>query len=108
MDAAVLHPYMWAVKGHYYSPYRSFYNYPYMFGLLFGLGLYERYREDPGDFRGGYDDLLASTGRADAASLAARFGIDIRTPDFWRSSLDVIRTDVDRFETLVERTMAAR
>ncbi len=108
MDAAVLHPYMWAVKGHYYSPYRSFYNYPYMFGLLFGLGLYDRYREDPGDFRRGYDDLLASTGRADAAALAARFGIDIRTPDFWRSSLDVIRIDVDRFETLVERTMAAR
>ncbi|MDP9370693.1 MAG: M3 family metallopeptidase, partial [Chloroflexota bacterium] len=107
MDAAALHPYMWAVKGHYYSPYRSFYNYPYMFGLLFGLGLYDRYREDPGGFRRGYDDLLALTGRADAAALAARFRIDIRTPDFWRSSLDVIRSDVDRFETLVERTMTA-
>ena len=37
----------------------------------------------------------------DAATLAARFGIDIHTPDFWRSSLDIIRADIDEFESLV-------
>ena len=37
------HPYMWAVKPHYYSS--AFYNFPYMFGLLFSLGLYARYRD---------------------------------------------------------------
>ena len=47
----LLHPYMWAVKGHYYSAGRSFYNFPYMFGLLFGLGLYARYEQDPEAFR---------------------------------------------------------
>jgi pepF/M3 family oligoendopeptidase len=26
------HPYMWAVKGHYFSPDLSYYNYPYLFG----------------------------------------------------------------------------
>ncbi len=92
---------MWAVKGHYYSSARSFYNFPYMFGLLFGLGLYARYQQDPAAFRASYDDLLSSTGLADAATLAARFGIDIRTPDFWRASLDVVRQDIDRFEALV-------
>jgi pepF/M3 family oligoendopeptidase len=101
LDQTTLHPYMWAVKPHYYSPGRSFYNYPYMFGLLFGLGLYARYEQDPEAFKAGYDDLLSSTGLDDAATLAQRFGIDIRTPDFWRSSLDVIRADVDRFEQLV-------
>jgi oligoendopeptidase F len=100
LDQDALHPYMWAAKDHYYSPRRSFYNYPYMFGLLFALGLYARYRQDPDTFRAGYDDLLASTGLADAATLAARFGIDIRTPDFWRASLALIRQDVDRFEAL--------
>ena len=39
------HQYMWAVKPHYFTP---FYNWPYTFGLLFGIGLYARYREDPG------------------------------------------------------------
>lgn len=102
LDETTLHPYMWAVKPHYYNVGRSFYNYPYMFGLLFGLGLYARYQADPESFRDGYDDLLASAGMADAASLAGRFGIDIRTPDFWRASLDIVRADVDRFEALVD------
>lgn len=101
LDQNALHPYMWAVKGHYYSTGRSFYNYPYMFGLLFGLGLYARYQQDADAFKAGYDDLLSSTGLADAATLAQRFGIDIRTPDFWRSSLDIIRADIARFEALI-------
>ncbi len=101
LDATQLHPYMWAVKGHYYSTGRSFYNFPYMFGLLFGLGLYAEYQRDPERFAARYDDLLSSTGMDDAATLAARFDIDIRTPAFWRSSLDVVRGDIARFETLV-------
>jgi oligoendopeptidase F len=36
----------------------------------------------------------------DAASLCARFGIDIRTPEFWRDSLDVVRERIDLFERL--------
>ncbi len=99
LDAACLHPRMWAVKGHYYGP--TFYNYPYTFGLLFGLGLYARYQADPDGFRTGYDDLLASTGLADAATLARRFGIDVRGPAFWRASLDVIRAKIAEFERLV-------
>jgi pepF/M3 family oligoendopeptidase len=101
LDAEVLHPFMWATKGHYYSA-NSFYNFPYMFGLLFGLGLYARYQQDPAGFKAGYDDLLSSTGLADAAELAGRMGIDIRSPDFWRASLDTIRADIDRFEALTQ------
>lgn len=100
LDQAVMHPYMWAVKPHYYSADRSFYNYPYMFGLLFGLGLYAHFLDDGDAFRAQYDDLLASTGTVSAHELASRFGIDIRSQDFWQSSLDVIREDVDKFETL--------
>jgi oligoendopeptidase F len=96
-----LHPYMWAVKPHYYSVGRSFYNFPYMFGLLFGLGLYAEYEKDAEGFKAGYDDLLSSTGLADAATLGRRFGIDTRSGDFWRASLDVVRRDIDRFEELV-------
>ncbi len=99
LDQTMLHPYMWAAKPHYYSS--LFYNYPYMFGLLFGLGLYARYQSDPDSFKGVYDDLLSSTGLGDAASLAMRFGIDIHSVDFWRSSLDVIRGHISQFEQLV-------
>ncbi|HET8846456.1 MAG TPA: M3 family oligoendopeptidase [Ktedonobacteraceae bacterium] len=100
LDEKLLHPYMWAMKPHYYSAHLSFYNYPYMFGLLFGLGLYALYQKDTESFKAGYDELLASTGLGDAATLAARFGIDIRSTAFWRSSLDIVREDINLFEEL--------
>jgi oligoendopeptidase F len=99
LDGEALHPYMWAVKPHYYSG-RSFYNWPYTFGLLFGLGLYARYRDDPVRFRAGYDDLLSATGLEGAADLGQRFGIDVRSLDFWRNSLDVCRERVEEFARL--------
>lgn len=99
LDENGLHVWMWAAKPHYYGS--SYYNYPYMFGLLFGLGLYARYQKDPEPFKAGYDELLSGTGMDDAAALAGRFGIDIRTPDFWRGSLDIVRADMVRFEQLV-------
>ncbi len=101
LDEDFLHPYMWAAKTHYYGG-RSFYNFPYMYGMLFGLGLYSRYLEDAEKFKISYDDLLSSTGMADAASLADRFGFNVRGIDFWRSSFDVIRTQIAQFEARVD------
>ena len=97
LDADHLHPRMWAVKGHYFTP---FYNWPYCYGLLFGIGLYAQYQADPDRFRSGYDDLLSSTGLVDAAGLGQRFGIDVRSGEFWTASLDVIRARIDAFEAL--------
>ena len=91
------HEYMWAVKGHYFTP---FYNWPYTFGLLFGIGLYARYEDDPEAFRAGYDDLLSAVGMSDAAALAARFGFDIRDGEFWAQSLAVLRRHIDDYELL--------
>lgn len=105
IDEDQRHPYMWAVKGHYYSPDFAYYNYPYMFGLLFGLGLYAQYEADPDTFRANYDDLLASTGDAEAAELAERFGFDIRSTEFWEGSLNVIREDIDTFVRLVDQKL---
>jgi len=97
LDHDHLHRDMWAVKGHYYTAY---YNWPYTFGLLFGIGLYAEFERDPERFRLGYDDLLSATGLGEAADLAARFAIDVRSVDFWTSSLDVLRGRIDEFCTL--------
>lgn len=102
LDANAMHPYMWAMKPHYYQS--NFYNWPYTFGLLFGLGLYAQYLDDPESFRRGYDELLASTGMQMAADLTMRFGIDINSVQFWRSSLDIIRTRIADFEKLATPT----
>ncbi|HVM08285.1 MAG TPA: M3 family oligoendopeptidase [Acidimicrobiales bacterium] len=98
LDASLRHPYMWAAKPHYYTS--TFYNWPYTFGLLFGLGLYARYQDDPERFRGSYDDLLSSCGLGSARELAGRFGIDVADEAFWASSLGVIERRIDEFEQL--------
>ena len=94
------HPYMWAVKPHYFTP---FYNWPYTFGLLFGIGLYARYVDDPEQFRSGYDDLLSTVGMADAVTLTGRFGFDVRDTRFWAESLTVLRRHIDDYELLAAR-----
>jgi pepF/M3 family oligoendopeptidase len=97
LDQRFLHPYMWAWKPHYYSAAESFYNFPYAFGMLFGLGLYSVYKEVGEEFLERYDNLLATTGEGMAADLAAPFGIDLRRTDFWLGSLDVVRKHIDRY-----------
>ena len=91
---------MWTWKPHYYRTGLSFYNFPYAFGLLFGTGLYAIYRKRGAGFVPHYMNLLASTGEATAADLAARFGIDIRSRAFWEGSLGVIAAQVERYVTL--------
>ncbi len=97
LDDRYLDKYMWAWKPHYYSPDFAFYNYPYAFGLLFGLGLYAIYHERGPSFIQDYEALLASTGEATPAELAARFSIDIRKRDFWQGSLKLIEQRIARY-----------
>ena len=100
LDENVLHPYMWACKTHYYSASLHFYNFPYAFGLLFGLGVYERYLEKGEAFRPEDDALLAATGLGDVKDVAARVGIDVTDVNFWRKSLSVVEKMIDEMEKL--------
>jgi oligoendopeptidase F len=99
--ADTLHPYMWAVKRHYYTS--NYYNWQYTFGQLYGLGLFARYRTDPDSFRAQYDRMLGRAGSDTASQLAAPFGIDLADVAFWRSSLDVLR---DRIRQYLDLTSA--
>lgn len=100
LDENVMHPYMWACKTHYYSASLHFYNFPYAFGLLFGLGVYERYLEKGEAFLPEYDALLAATGLGDVKDVAARVGIDVTDVNFWRKSLSVVEKMIDEMEKL--------
>ena len=75
IDLDTRHPYMWVLKPHYYGSH--FYNWPYTYGLLFGLGLYAQYQADPERFRVGYDDLLSRAGMDTAEQLGQAFGLDV-------------------------------
>jgi pepF/M3 family oligoendopeptidase len=97
LDQQYLHPYMWLLKPHYYYGDLHFYNYPYAFGLLFGLGMYAIYLREGRAFVPRYKELLRSTGEGKVAPLAARFGIDVRSKAFWDESLGIIGRQIDRY-----------
>lgn len=97
LDENTMHPYMWVCKGHYYSSGLSYYNFPYAFGNLFALGLYSLYKKEGESFVPKYNNMLASTGCNSIEDVAATMGIDVTSPDFWRSSLKLIEAEVEEF-----------
>lgn len=97
LDQEHLHPYMWLLKPHYYSQGYNFYNFPYAFGMLFGLGVYALYLKEGEAFLPRYKELLRSTGEGKAADIASRYGIDIRSRDFWDASIKVLSDQIDRY-----------
>lgn len=90
----IKHPYMWAVKGHYYSYGFSFYNYPYAFGQLFALGLFAS-KDSVDDFPQHYKNVLSMTGRYKAEEVAKAAGCDIESKEFWMKGIKLIGTYVE-------------
>ena len=101
IDLDTRHPYMWILKPHYYGSH--FYNWPYTYGLLFGLGLYAQFQADPEKFRSGYEGLLSRAGMDTAEELGAAFGLDVTDGAFWTASLDVCRDRITQYEQLADR-----
>ena len=108
LDPEYRHPYMWACKSHYYSTGVHFYNFPYAFGGLFARGLYARYEKEGEAFVPVYCDLLSRFGSDTIANVTASVGIDVTTPDFWRSAVESVLVQVRRFVELANRETAAK
>ena len=100
LDENYRYKYTWARHPHFYFPDLSFYNYPYTFGLLLGVGLYAVYKERGSDFIPQYMEFLGSTGMGTAADLAANFDMDLRNPGFWRGGLDIIGQRIERYSSI--------
>ena len=92
-----LHPYMWAVKSHYYRQDLAFYNFPYAFGQLFGLGLYSLYQDQGTSFAPRYREILGQTGKASAEEIAKSAGFDLESREFWRAGLELIENKISDF-----------
>ena len=108
LDPEYRHPYMWACKSHYYSTGVHFYNFPYAFGGLFARGLYARYEKEGEAFVPVYCDLLSRFGSDTIANVTASVGIDVTTPDFWRSAVESVLVQVRRFVELANQETAAK
>jgi pepF/M3 family oligoendopeptidase len=91
------HPFMWAVKGHYYSSAFSFYNYPYAFGQLFALGVFAQKQKLGDAFAPKYRKMLENTGKDSAKNVASLLDCDIESEEFWQSSIDIVASYVEDF-----------
>lgn len=105
LDHAYLHPYMWVNKSHYYSAERNYYNFPYAFGQLFSKGLYVKYLENKEAFVKKYDEFLRETGKNNINDVAKIMDIDVYSVDFYRSSLNLIEEDIEKFVELADKYM---
>jgi len=92
----------WCSKLHFHLASVSFYNYPYIFGYLFALGVYAQKERLGNDFYPAYVDLLRDTGRMTAEEVAQKhLGADLTDQKFWLDSLGIVSEKVSRFETSV-------
>ena len=98
------HPYLWAIKTHYYSPSLDFYNFPYAFGQLFALGLYSQYKESPKEFPSQYQELLKNTGSMTCEEVCKLAGFDITTKDFWLSGIKELKLEFEEWKTCLKVT----
>lgn len=97
LDPEYMHPYMWACKSHYYSEGLSFYNFPYAFGNLFAVGLYNRFLKEGDVFVEKYKAMLKATPCCTMEEAGAMMGIDLTEKAFWEESLGQIADKVNAF-----------
>ncbi|GLR74348.1 M3 family oligoendopeptidase [Aliivibrio sifiae] len=92
----------WASKLHFSIPEVSFYNYPYLFGYLFSIGVYAQ-REAKGEhFYSDYVSLLRDTGSMRAEEVVQKhLQMDLTEERFWQQSLDRVSQQIDEFERLI-------
>ncbi|MGB3294425.1 MAG: M3 family oligoendopeptidase [Phormidesmis sp.] len=95
----------WASKLHFSISSLGFYNYPYLFGYLFSLGIYAQQPAYGDQFNERYRALLRDTGTMTAEDLVQHhLGKDLSQPQFWQDSLAIVEKSVARFEQLVRLT----
>lgn len=94
--------YFWCSKLHFYISGLSFYNYPYIFGYLFSLGVYAQKEKLGTDFYDAYVRLLRDTGRMSAEDVAKKhLGVNLQDTKFWLQGIDILANKVAEFETSV-------
>ncbi|MEL6334761.1 MAG: peptidase family M3, partial [Cyanobacteria bacterium J06626_26] len=97
----------WATKLHFSIAQLGFYNYPYLFGYLFSLGIYAQQERYGAGFNALYTAILRDTGTMTAEELVGHhLQQDISQPQFWQASLKLVEQSVTKFEQLASAQIA--
>ncbi|MHA2365450.1 MAG: M3 family metallopeptidase [Candidatus Hodarchaeales archaeon] len=102
-DAVEWHPeqaFHWCWKSHYYRTDLRFYNYPYTFGQLLVLALYNQYHNEGESFIPKYKEFLAAGGSKSPEELGKVLGMDLTSPEFWETGFTEIKRLINELKTL--------
>lgn len=104
LDQSGYHPLFWCSKLHFYISDVPFYNFPYTFGFLFAIGVYDRAKKEGSAFADKYRALLADTGSMTTEQVAKKhLGVDLTKEDFWVDAARRATADVDEFVQLAAK-----
>jgi len=97
------HPLFWASKLHFFFTGVPFYNFPYTFGFLFSLGIYDRALKEGQSFAKSYRNLLADTGSMMTEEVASKhMGVDLTKEDYWRDAVNRVLLDIEPYIELAK------
>ncbi|PWI47822.1 hypothetical protein CEE45_09935 [Candidatus Heimdallarchaeota archaeon B3_Heim] len=91
----------WASIPHFL--FTRYYCYAYSFGMLFVLGLYQKYLEEGSLFIPKLKSILEAGGSQFPIDLAASVGLDIRKEEFWQAGFDYLNGLLAEFKEIVEK-----
>ena len=92
----------WSYIPHFVNS--PFYSYPYTFGELFALALYQKSKDEGPSFAEKYLNLLRAGGKDSPHVLARLVDVDLDDPNFWRGGFRVVESLIDSFEALAQVT----
>ncbi|PSL45897.1 pepF/M3 family oligoendopeptidase [Salsuginibacillus halophilus] len=97
-------PTFWSSKLHFHMTGVPFYNFPYTFGYLFSLGIYQRAKEEGPAFEDQYIALLRDTASMPVEELAWKhLHADITKKEFWKEAAAPLLEDVEQFLQLSQK-----
>lgn len=88
----------WSYVPHFIST--PGYVYAYAYGQLLALSVYAQYQKLGSEIVPAYEEMLSAGGSASPQELAAKVGVDLNDPNFWKDGLEIISAMVDRAEEL--------
>lgn len=92
------HPLFWGSKLHFFITGVPFYNFPYTFGYLFSLGIYDQAVKEGKGYEKKYMAMLEDTGSMTVEELAQKhLGVDLTKREFWEEGVKLCIKDVADF-----------
>ncbi|MFX0120638.1 MAG: M3 family metallopeptidase [Promethearchaeota archaeon] len=91
----------WATTPHYYIPDLKFYNYPYIFALIFVYNCFQEYKRNKVQFMPKFKTVLEAGGSMSPQEIASYLGFKKIGSSFWKSGLQQYSKLTDEFESLI-------